>query len=362
MFDHKVLVTGASGFIGSHLSARLLKDGHAVTCLLSDRWKSKDLPQHDRCRYVFGDVTDPLALKNAVQQIDVVYHLAARTRNLRGTMLHVNRDGTKNLLEQCASQERKPVIVMVSSLAAAGPAHAGKPRVETDSANPVSLYGKSKLAAEKICREFSDQLPISIVRPPVVFGPNDPHSFLLFRPIARHGIHVIPGYRDPVCSLIHSEDLVSAMIRVAETGKRIRACTYDDAGSAEGVYFVADQDNPKYSVLGKMIGESVGRERVFNLHVPYWMIRVAGLVGESSGKITGSLPFMNADKAREITAGDWICNADAIFRDTQFRPKFGLRERIKQTAVWYFENGWLKRPSKPRRQYSHGDRQKVADS
>ncbi len=234
---------------------------------------------------------------------------------------------------------------MVSSLAATGPMIDRQPPTETDPCQPVSLYGLSKLAAETLCRQFADQLPISIVRPPIVFGPNDRNSFELFRPIAQYGINVVPGYRNPVCSMIHADDLVSALVNVAQSGRRIRQQGDGDDVSAEGIYFAADPSILKSRELGKMISESLGRERVFHLHVPYWMIWTAGWAGELIGKIRGDLPFMNADKAKEITAGDWTCNANAIVQDTQFQPKFASANASDKPPTGTLKtNGWLALP------------------
>ena len=167
----KVLVTGGTGFIGRHLVERLVERGDDVTCLVRNVKRAAVLGDLD-VRSAIGDVTDAESLDDAVAGAEVVYHLAGATLVFSAEQFHrVNETGARNVADACAAQSTPPVLVFVSSLAAAGPTTPEQPRVESDLPNPVSNYGKSKWAGEQRLMEMAAKLPITIVRPPIVIGP-----------------------------------------------------------------------------------------------------------------------------------------------------------------------------------------------
>jgi len=190
-----VLVTGGSGFIGSHLVEILLAQGHAVRCLLRDpgrpRWLAGLPVEIQR-----GDCTDPASLISAVQGVEQVFHLAGvtRARRRRDYFLH-NLRGTGNLLRACATADNPPRrFVFLSSQAAAGPSRDGRPLTEDDAPAPLTAYGLSKLAAEKAVLGYAHRLPTVVLRPSTVYGPRD-RDFLEYlqwvhRPRTAHGEHV----------------------------------------------------------------------------------------------------------------------------------------------------------------------------
>ena len=168
----RVLVTGASGFIGTQLVSALVARGDDVRCLVRST-SAVDGRQKLSAQWITGDVTDSSTLPAAVADVDVVYHLAGITRaNRNSDYVHANVTGTCNVIESCSQRTTPPVVVMVSSLAATGPmADRNRLRTETDLPQPVSRYGASKLAGEREAEAFADRVPITIVRPPIVLGP-----------------------------------------------------------------------------------------------------------------------------------------------------------------------------------------------
>ena len=184
----KTLVTGASGFIGTHLVRALVEKGHAVTCLVRQRSVVKPLEALGT-RLCAGDVTDANSLTSAVNGQDVVFHLAGRTRALNAHEFHaVNEGGTRAVAQACAAQTPPPVLVIVSSLAAAGPSTLDRPHVETDPSAPVSHYGRSKRAGELAAAAMAHRIPVTVVRPPIVIGPGDRLGLPLFASVARFGV------------------------------------------------------------------------------------------------------------------------------------------------------------------------------
>lgn len=344
-----VLVTGGSGFIGFHLVQRLVDQQHRVTVLVRRSSQVKRLaPLGVELRY--GELADPESLKQAVAGCDAVYHVAGLTRALRYRRLYeVNRDGTENLCRACAAQSTPPVLLVVSSLAAAGPALPGSLRCESDVPTPVSHYGRSKLAGELAARRFANRVPITVVRPPVVFGPWDRNALPMFRGIARTGFHLVPGWRRRPYSVIHAEDLAHLLILACQRGERLphdRDSTLGGhdaeaplAVTGQGVYFAASSENPTWAQLGRWIAESLGRP-VRVLAVPTGFVWIVSCFVELVARITRQPRYLSFDKVREITAGTWVCSIQKCVRQLGYTPG-DARRRIHQTAMWYRENGWL---------------------
>lgn len=337
----RVLISGASGFIGTHLARAAMSRGYDVTCLVHRTAPSKRLDGQNLCR-VCGDVTDRDSLAAAIRGQDIVFHLAGCVKALRPCRFYeVNAQGIRNIAEACARRTSPPVLIVVSSLAATGPSSPGRPRREGDPPRPVSHYGRSKLAGESAVRQFADCVPTTIVRPPVVFGEGDPATHELYRPIARFGIHVVPSWREYWLSLIHADDLAGLMLLAAKGGKRLPGSSRSSATPGEGCYFAACERDVTFAEWGRMIGDSLGRRQTRVLHVgPVIRWTVAGMATVVS-RLSGRPWYFNLDKAREAGAGSWTCSPGAAVLDLGFKVAAPLRERIDQTVRWYRENGWL---------------------
>jgi nucleoside-diphosphate-sugar epimerase len=333
----KALVTGANGFIGEHLVKTLLEHGDSVRAMVRREPAAAPLKALG-ADVVFGDVTQPETLPAAIEGVDVVFHLAGLVKALRSDdLFKVNEAGSRNVAEACARQTTPPVLVVVSSLAAAGPAPQGQPRTESDPAAPVSNYGRSKRAGEVAAVKFSRDVPVTIVRPPVVFGEGDMNTWLLFQPIARHGVHAVPGMKPRKVSLVHADDLAEALRLAAGKGSRVK----EGGDGAEGCYFVAGDEDPAYEELGRLIGDAVGRRRVFVVRTPDWIGRCAGAASELMSHLRSQPAIFNLDKMREASAGSWVCSSDRIRQELGFRVALPLADRLHQTAAWYASQGLL---------------------
>ncbi len=339
----KILVTGASGFIGTNLAQRLVARGDDVTCLVRDKSNRAGL---DRLgvRYAVGDVCDPASLRAAVDQAEVVYHLAGLIAAFNARdLLRVNAEGFRNVADACAGRPSPPVLVSVSSLAAAGPSPPGRARTESDPAMPVSNYGRAKRAAELIAERYADRVPITIVRPPIVFGEGDLNMRGVFRSIFRFGVHVALGVGGTHYSLIHVQDLVDSLIACAENGRRLAPPgSGESSNPPQGYYFVATDEQPTFAELGLLIGKSLGRQSVRVLRSPGSVALWCGAaVAEGVSRLRGRPFIFNFDKVREARAGNWVCSTQTIRRDLGFAPQRPFVERLRQTADWYRQQNWL---------------------
>jgi dihydroflavonol-4-reductase len=354
----RALVTGASGFIGLQLAEALLARGDQVLCLVRPASNLTLLPQNG-VEFVYGDVTQPDTLSVAVNGVDVVYHAAGLTKALGlAEYCRVNEAGVRNMVNACASRTTPPVMILVSSLAAAGPVSDPKQlRTENDPPRQVSRYGKSKRAGELAAEERAGDVPITIVRPPIVLGPGDRTGLQLFRSIHRFRSFLVLGRGR--FSVLYVADLAAALIAAAEHGERLplrsarassrkafdEATKVGDANVADigqGYYFIADDETPTLAELARTIGRSINRPYALAIRLPLVTSWLAGGLGELVGQITRKPRYLNFDRARELSAGHWTCSSAKAHRDLGFKSAAPLTQRIEQTAEWYREHGWLK--------------------
>ncbi|MEX2188186.1 MAG: NAD-dependent epimerase/dehydratase family protein [Pirellulales bacterium] len=344
----RVLVTGATGFIGNHLVRRLCDMGDDVVCLVRATSNRSSLESLG-VTFVEGDVAegdggDAASLRRAVEGCDVVYHVAGVTMALDGAAFHrVNEQGTRNVAAACAARATPPVLVSVSSIAAAGPAIDGRPCVESDAVAPVSRYGRSKLAGERAVAEFADRVPITIVRPPIVFGEGDRSSLPVFASVQRFGVHLSPLWRPRSFSFIHAADLATALVAAARSGRRLAG---EGLGGekCDGVYFAAADEVVTYAEFGRRVGRALGLARTMVIPNGAAAIWTVALMSEIVAHVRRRPMIFGFDKAREAVAGSWACSSDALIRDTSWRPAESLDERLTETAEWYLDRGWLPKP------------------
>jgi nucleoside-diphosphate-sugar epimerase len=366
----RVLVTGGTGFIGAHLVRRLRAAGDEVVCLVRRTSQRAAIEPFD-VEFAVGDVGDTGSIARAIDGCEVVYHLAGLTSALAKPDLHrVNAAGARNIAAACAERTSPPVLMHVSSIAAAGPSALDRPHIDGTGEAPVSHYGRSKLAGEHAVRAFADRVPISIVRPPIVFGQGDRASLPVFAAVQRLGIHMSPLWRPRPFSFVHADDLAAALVAAARSGRRLRTAeraavlavvgANGDADAArnsesadesmhDGIYFAAADEIVTYAEFGRRVGRALGLRRtavIPNIAPSVWM---AALGSEVVARLRRRPMIFNFDKAREAVAGAWSCNSAALVRDTDWRPAKSLDERLAETAQWYLQQGWLPRPGLLRR-------------
>ncbi len=339
-----VLVTGATGFIGARLAQRLVERGDRVACLVRPTSDTSRLERLGvECRV--GSLGDEASLSAALEGVDAVYHLAGLVHATRlEEFLEVNADGAERLCRAAAVQSTPPTVLLVSSLAATGPSLPGQPHNEATPPSPVSFYGQSKLAGEHACRRLASRVPLSILRPPVVFGPGDRDGLLLFKTLRKFPIHFVPQMKGLPLSLIYVDDLVAAMIAVAEHGERVATPTDPDnpaePNDPRGLYFAADPTESSYADMGRLAAAALGKKIVVIRRRKYPFLPVA-IAGDVIGRIKGKAPLFGMDKLREASASGWVCDPTKIMTTLDWNPAASLGERYEQTHAWYREAGWL---------------------
>jgi dihydroflavonol-4-reductase len=346
----RVLVTGATGFIGRHLVRHLLSRGEHVRCLI--HFKEERVAGAE-C--VPGDITAPQSLTAVVQGVDIVYHLAGATVV---TSPHkykpINSLGTRNLAEACAGLEKPPLFMYLSSLAAAGPTTPNKPLREENPPAPVSEYGRSKLLGERFLQGLADRLPVTVLRPPGVFGPGDPNMVALFKSV-RAGVNFVPGSRRQQLGFIYVSDLIEALLQAAEWGERLRdpSVGLDDP---QGLYFVAMEERPTLEELGLLAASALGETSLGERHIvsspvlaravrtviiPARVGKILARVNDFLSRLTMQPMLLTSDKMREALAGSWICSSEKAKRAWGFTCQTELAEGLRQTVAWYRHKGML---------------------
>ncbi len=327
----KCLVTGATGFIGSHLADSLLAKGYEVRCTVRKtsnlRWL-KDKP----VVLVEASLSNKDSLAEAVKDVDYIYHVAGLTAAKNyDDFLKGNRDGTVNLLN--AAVDNSPNLkrfLHVSSQTASGPSPSkDSPVDEYSPCHPITSYGRSKRAAEIEVEKFFDKLPITIVRPPAVYGPRDTATFDIFKAM-KTGIASYIGFGKKYVSIVHSDDLVRGIILAAESEKSIRE-----------KYFIASEKFYSWAEINPIIANAMGKKKVLHLHLPHFLVLTVAAVSGFFGKFSAKPPVFNYEKGIDFIQEAWTCSVDKAVKELGYSQEVSLEEGMNQTAKWYKDNGWL---------------------
>ena len=319
----KALVTGAAGFIGSYLTEALIKRGFEVTCI-ARRTSNRRWIEHLNVNYIFCDLADIEEYADKIVNFNYIFHVAGRTKAVsERDFFLANAECTEKLLQVTA--EKNPDLtrfVYLSSLAAVGPSKDGAPVREDCLPAPVSSYGRSKLEGERAVLNFRDRLPVTIIRPPAVYGPRDADLFMMFKMIKK-GIY--PYWGKCFYSLIYVEDLIHGIIAAAEKKE------------AEGkTFFLSDDMVYTNDDIVERIAEALG-EKPMKMRLPRSLMGLIAFLGEKTDK----KGIINRDKMRELRFSNWTCEACKAKNELGFKTKITLREGIKWTADWYKIHRWL---------------------
>jgi len=315
----KALVTGATGFVGRHLIDALLAAGDSVTALVRSPAKAEGLASRG-VRIAPGDLGSMNALRSAVHDQEVIYHVAGliAARN-EAEFLAVNRDGTARLLG-AASDAGRPRIVLVSSLAAGGPTERGARLTGDEEPRPVTAYGRSKLAGERVLRR--GDLPWTIVRPPTVYGPHDTEMLRVFR-AAKLGITPVFGDGCQELSLVYGPDLGRALAAVGHA-----------PATTGNVYYACHPEVLTSRAVVQTIGAAMGKT-VRVLPLPRWTAHGALAVTAAFARLSRRPTLLTPDKANEFFAPAWTCDPTPLMTATGWRAEFDLTAGARATVAWY---------------------------
>ena len=323
-----LLITGANGFIGSRVCSLLADAGYRIR--ITSR-ESSDLTLLEGIPYtkVIADITRPESLPAAVRDIDYIVHLAGLIKaDSKEDYFRVNEQGTLNLLNAVKNHNLKlKRFVLISSVAASGPA-SGIPRKEDDPPQPITAYGRSKLAGENCRVAFDNLFPIVVLRPPAVYGPGDKAIFTLFD-VVNKGFKPYMGGGHNRVQMIYVDDLARAILAGLESDR-----------AAGETFFTAESESHTVRELLDIIGDLLDKKGI-GINIPRWLLFTIAFCSESFFRLIGKTPMFSREKARELTA-DWELDVSRASERIGFEAKYDFRTGAALTIDWYRKKGWLK--------------------
>lgn len=303
-----VALTGATGFIGTALRARLMAEGYRVRALYRPR-RGRILQVAPNLEWVPGDLADRVALATLMTGAEAVIHCAGAVRGARRDDFdRVNENGVLDTAQAAAREPGCRRFLLLSSLAARAP--------------QLSDYAGSKRRGERALAANAGQLGWAVLRPPAVYGPGDREMLPLFRSMA-HGLATIPGAGRGRFSLLYVADLASAVVDWLAAGNGCGE-TYELDDGRDGGY---DWD----TVLTIAARVLRGTKPIRRLPIPVPLLRLAGGANLAAARVFGYAPMLTPGKVREITHADWVCDGSAFVHTTGWRPAFGFERGLACT-------------------------------
>jgi nucleoside-diphosphate-sugar epimerase len=286
---------------------------------------------------VRGDVTRPDTLGPAVAGVDEVYHLAGALTGLKSRDLFaVNAAGTANLLAAASREGGLRRFVLCSSLSVSGPCEDGAPVSEDGAPRPLTWYGESKALAERIAAGWSRRgMPITVVRPPVVYGPRDRGLLSAFQAVAL-GVRPVLGSRRKTLSWVYGPDLAEGLVAIARADATVGR-----------TYFAAHPETASLDVFLRLAAEALGKPSV-QIRLPESLLAIVASVSDLAAQATGRPAMLTRNKMREVRPSAWVCRTDAAFADAGWRATTPLSVGVPETARWYRDHGWLGRRFRPK--------------
>ncbi len=326
-----IFITGANGFVGSTLTSELFKEGHRLKCLVRKtsnlRW-IEHLTNQSNVELVFGDLQYDIDLQDALSDIDLIIHCAASTLAVnKEKYFQANVETTKRLADyaklHCKNLKR---FIFLSSQAASGASSSEKPKTETDEDKPLSLYGLSKLEAEKQLKQYTEDFPITILRPPTIYGPKDV-AFLQVFEMLKYNVLFTIGNGKSYVNMIFVDDVVNAIKTVFNEQDNF------------SLYYITDGNIYSWDDVSRILMEIISN-KALRIKMPVLLAKFFMIFPMLISKIIKK-PFLIQQRIKEMSSKYLICS-DALIREKLgYKPQTFLKEGLKITYRWYKENNWL---------------------
>jgi dihydroflavonol-4-reductase len=323
----RALVTGANGFLGAWLTRRLVGPAWSVRCLVRRTSGAAGLAGLP-VELMYGDVVDAQALRAAIEDCQVVFHLAGiRRAPSREVFFRVNAEGTRNLCRAMSNAKERPRLVLCSSLAASGPSSPDRPRREEDPLSPQEWYGESKAEAERIASSFAGAIDVAVARPCRILGPGDRENLVFFN-LVKKGIRLsVAGAPRPL-SMVDVDDVAALMLLLATRPEAI--------GEA---FFVANGETTLEALQDCVAAEIGCKTRTVSVRPG--VLRLLGALADGASRISGKHLPLNRKLVKQLLAPAWTCSAEKAKTILGYRPTWSIPDSVRRSVAWYLERGWL---------------------
>lgn len=330
----KILITGASGFIGSFIVEEALRQGFETWAAVRGS-SSRQFLQDERIHFIELNLSSEEQLREQLKgyDFDYIVHAAGVTKCLnKEDFNRINTEGTKNLVHAILDL-KMPLkrFVYISSLSIMGAIHEQQPYQEIredDTAQPNTAYGRSKLEAEHFLDTVASRVPYIILRPTGVYGPRERDYFMMAKSIQAHTDFAV-GFKQQDITFVYVTDVVQAVFLALEKGQVGRR------------YFLSDGEVYQSRTFSDLIHRELGNPWWIRITAPIWVLRIITFFGEYIGRMTGHITALNNDKYNIMRQRNWRCDIDPARRELGYQPQVKLQEGVRRSIAWYKENKWL---------------------
>ena len=338
----RILITGASGFIGSFIVEEALRRGFETWAAVR-KSSSREFLQDERIHFIELNLSSEAELKQQLKdiQFDYVVHAAGVTKCLhKEDFFRINTEGTKNLVRALLDlQMPLKRFVYISSLSIMGAIREEQPYKEIreqDKAMPNTAYGKSKLEAEQWLVSLNKELekknekllPYVILRPTGVYGPRERDYFMMAKSIQSHTDFAV-GFKQQDITFVYVTDVVQAVFLAMKKGQTGRC------------YFLSDGEVYQSSTFSDLIRKELGNPWWIRITAPLWLLRIITFCGEYIGHMTGKVTALNNDKYNIMKQRNWRCDINPARQELGYEPQVKLEEGVRRSIAWYKKNKWL---------------------
>ena len=330
----KILITGASGFIGSFIVEEALRQGFETWAAVRGS-SSRQFLQDERIHFIELNLSSEEQLREQLKgyDFDYIVHAAGVTKCLnKEDFYRINTEGTKNLVHAILNL-KMPLkrFVYISSLSIMGAIHEQQPYQEIredDTAQPNTAYGRSKLEAEHFLDTVASRVPYIILRPTGVYGPRERDYFMMAKSIQAHTDFAV-GFKQQDITFVYVTDVVQAVFLALEKGQVGRR------------YFLSDGEVYQSRTFSDLIHRELGNPWWIRITAPIWVLRIITFFGEYIGRMTGQITALNNDKYNIMRQRNWRCDIEPARRELGYQPQVKLQEGVRRSIAWYKENKWL---------------------
>lgn len=331
----RILITGASGFIGSFIVEEALRQGMETWAAVRSS-SSRAYLNDQRINFIELDLSDEQRLTEQLKghQFDNVVHAAGVTKCInKDDFRRVNTEGTRHLVAALRAL-RMPIerFVFLSSLSVMGAIREQQPYTEIredDTPQPNTAYGKSKLEAEETLKARSEeQFPYVILRPTGVYGPREKDYFIMAKSIKGHSDFAV-GYKPQDITFVYVKDVVQAVFLALDHGKTGRA------------YFLSDGKVYRSATFSNLIRRELGNPWWIRITAPIWILRIVTAVGDIIGRLSGKAIALNNDKYHILRQRNWRCDIQPAIDELGYKPQYDLERGVRETIAWYKKEGWI---------------------